>query len=310
MKISNASQARPPTHKATTKAANRCCRVYPSMVPIQFESSLRNGQTDHPPISMDGFSSTWVGSMLTTQCPFWACKQTLSRVRAISVYPRSRAVRSGRRVRTDYGGPVEPVSALPTPPSKQLAARQQTHRRRPIQLGRIVLACAAVRPAIEQVWAKSPPLNLNTFRHRPPNFTAGAERHFTAKDGRLGQVFELLCQHARSPANSRIAERCGRSSALRQRRRACPARLMRAGGPLFDEHLAEGTTHEDALTALLHWLGGSFPGVPTDRSGASCRSWWCDFARSSVCQPECSPENASLRPSRNMPSKSCPSPMR
>jgi hypothetical protein len=109
MKISNASQARPPTHKATTKAANRCCRVYPSMVPTQFESSLQDGQTDHPPISMDGFSSTWVGSMLTTQCPFWACKQTLSRVRAIFVYPRSRGVTSGRRVRTDCGGGVEAV---------------------------------------------------------------------------------------------------------------------------------------------------------------------------------------------------------
>ena len=28
-----------------------------------------------------------------------------------------------------------------------------------------------------------------------------------------------------------------------------------AGASLIDEHLAEGATHEDALAALLRWLG-------------------------------------------------------
>ena len=32
-----------------------------------------------------------------------------------------------------------------------------------------------------------------------------------------------------------------------------------AGGPLLDEHLAQGATHEDALAALLHWLESRFP---------------------------------------------------
>ena len=32
-----------------------------------------------------------------------------------------------------------------------------------------------------------------------------------------------------------------------------------AGGPLLDEHLPEGTTHENALAALLHWLESRFP---------------------------------------------------
>jgi acetate kinase len=32
----------------------------------------------------------------------------------------------------------------------------------------------------------------------------------------------------------------------------------RSGAPLVDEHLAEGTTHEDALAALLAWLEGHF----------------------------------------------------
>jgi acetate kinase len=30
------------------------------------------------------------------------------------------------------------------------------------------------------------------------------------------------------------------------------------GAPLLDEHLAEGATHEDALAALLHWIGDRF----------------------------------------------------
>ena len=32
-----------------------------------------------------------------------------------------------------------------------------------------------------------------------------------------------------------------------------------AGAPLLDEHLSEGATHEDALTALLQWLEKRFP---------------------------------------------------
>lgn len=32
-----------------------------------------------------------------------------------------------------------------------------------------------------------------------------------------------------------------------------------AGGPLLDEYLPEGATHEDALAALLHWLESRFP---------------------------------------------------
>jgi acetate kinase len=32
-----------------------------------------------------------------------------------------------------------------------------------------------------------------------------------------------------------------------------------AGALLLDDHLAEGATHEDALVALLHWIGDRFP---------------------------------------------------
>jgi len=31
------------------------------------------------------------------------------------------------------------------------------------------------------------------------------------------------------------------------------------GAPLLDEYLNQGTTHEDALAALLHWIGDCFP---------------------------------------------------
>ncbi|MGA2793707.1 MAG: acetate kinase, partial [Roseiarcus sp.] len=32
-----------------------------------------------------------------------------------------------------------------------------------------------------------------------------------------------------------------------------------AGAPLLDEYLNQGATHEDALAALLHWIGDRFP---------------------------------------------------
>ncbi len=40
-----------------------------------------------------------------------------------------------------------------------------------------------------------------------------------------------------------------------------------AGAPLLDEHLAEGATHEDALTALLRWLEQRFPTIDLIAAG-------------------------------------------
>ncbi len=46
-----------------------------------------------------------------------------------------------------------------------------------------------------------------------------------------------------------------------------------AGAPLLDEFLNQGATHEDALAALLRWIGSSVPAAPSARGGASRRTW-------------------------------------
>jgi acetate kinase len=48
-----------------------------------------------------------------------------------------------------------------------------------------------------------------------------------------------------------------------------------AGSSLVDEHLAEGTTHEDALAALLRWLEEHFKGQRLVRQDIG----WCMAGR-------------------------------